>query len=190
VIIGARFLGPEKLAAFSILVKLVNLATTFISSSVMVIYPYRLNRSASQSKSCKNEHDDFWKFFYATIVVSICIVFVLIIFKPLIYFLFLDNKSEFFSYAEYSILTCYVIVHSMYNYIVFNHFFERNQLKKVIIMNLSIITIFISFVFGSFFLGVSIFISGIFLASALIPSMVLLLINYKERKKMITKVIF
>jgi uncharacterized membrane protein len=78
----------------------------------------------------------------------------------------------------------------MYNYIVFNHFFERNQLKKVIIMNLSIITIFISFVFGSFFLGVSIFISGIFLASALIPSMVLLLINYKERKKMITKVIF
>jgi hypothetical protein len=66
--------------------------------------------------------------------------------------------------------------------VVFNHFFERNQVKKVVIANASMVLIFVSIVFGAYSQGLSASISGAFLLASIIPATTMILLSYKEHK--------
>lgn len=186
ILVGARLLQSDALAVFSILMKLVNLATTFVSSSVMVIFPYRLRRQNTLSPQ-KPARDDYGLYFLLTALVATIVVIVLIASTDLIVLLFLNNQTAGFNRSQFAVLACYVVVHSVYNYVVFNHFFERARVKEVIITNLLIIAIFLATAFGSDAFGLTPSLSVLVVVSALFPAGVVLAASFRDRRTVLSR---
>jgi len=136
IILGIFFLDINTLAIITILFKLVNLATTFVSSSVMILFPHKI-------KSKNKRFNDF-KFFRNIFLFSIFIVLSFLVCSKLIFYLFLDQYTIGNLHLEFFLLSLYVIIHSLYNYLVFNFYLIKNKTKFIITVNIIIITIFVS----------------------------------------------
>ena len=135
IIIGFYFLDLKTLAIFTILFKLINLASTFISSSVMVLFPYKI-------KSGKNSFNDF-KYLKNTVLFSLFVIFVFAVFSKLIFYIFLsDYRMESLKY-DFILLSLYILIHSVYNYLVFNFFLIHDKIYLVIVTNIIILLIFL-----------------------------------------------
>lgn len=136
IILGIYFLDINTLAIITILFKLVNLATTFVSSSVMILLPHKI-------KSKNKRFNDF-KFFRNTFLFSIFIVIAFLVCSKLIFYFFLDQYTIDNLHLEFFLLSLYVIIHSLYNYLVFNFYLINNKTAFIIKVNIIIITIFVS----------------------------------------------
>ena len=135
IIIGAYFLDIKILAIFTILFKLINLATSFISSSVMVLFPYKI-------KSDKKSFNDF-KYLKNTILFSLFIILLLTIFSKLIFYIFLSDYTMENLRFEFILLSFYILIHSTYNYLVYNYYLIKNKTHFVIFTNVIILIIFL-----------------------------------------------
>lgn len=134
IIAGAYFLDLKTLAIFTILFKLINLATSFISSSVMVLFPHKI-------KSDKSSFNNL-KYLKNTILTSIFVIIIFAIFSKLIFYIFLSDYLMENLQFEFIILSFYILIHSVYNYIVFNYYLINNNTSIVITTNTVILIIF------------------------------------------------
>lgn len=133
IVIGDYFYSTEEIGIYSILFKLINLATTFVSSSAMVLLPLKLKNLAEK----KGFSDT--RYLIATVAASVVIITGLIATKNLIFYLFLDKYTVPNMSFNYYMLTLYILIHSVYNYIIFNKYFANNKVLVSTIFNLIII---------------------------------------------------
>ncbi len=139
-IIGAsHFILIEEVTIYSVLVKIVNLATSFITSTVMVLYPIKENLF---SKNLSKKFDD-GRYLKNTLYVSFAISLVLIFFHQFIFQAFLQNHKVDNMLAQFVILTGFIIAHSMYNYIAFNYYFIKGKILFISIVNVVILLVYI-----------------------------------------------
>ena len=138
IIIGAYFLSIKEIAVLSILFKLINLATTFITSAVMVLFPAKvMEESGTAQKNFKDQ-----KYLKNTILVSLLIVLGLITFQELIFNIFLADKKIENMDLKFSILCLYIPFHSVYNYLVYNKFLIDQKVNYISTLNVLIIFLF------------------------------------------------
>lgn len=128
--------SPDETGIYSILFRLINLATTFVSSAAIVLLPMKL-KNLSENKGFSDI-----KFLLGTIIVAFCISLGLIISKELIFFLFLDEYLIQSININYYILTMYIPIHSIYNYLIFNKYFANDRILVSTTFNLIIIGCF------------------------------------------------
>lgn len=181
ILVGSKVLQGEALAVFSILMKVVNLATTLVSSSVMVIFPYRLNRRYARA-SQQAPRDGYFLYLLLTALVGAVVVIGLIVSADLIVLLFLNDQTVHFNRFEFFVLACYVLVHALYNYVVYNHFFERDRVKEVILSNVLIIVSFVAMVLVAAVVDVTAPLAPLVVLSALCPTAFILEVSFRERR--------
>jgi O-antigen/teichoic acid export membrane protein len=139
-IIGASyFVAIDEVTIYSVLVKIVNLATSFITSSVMVLYPVKIN---SVSNSQNNSFND-GRYLKNTILVSFGAALGLITLHKFIFKAFLENYQVDNMLVQFSILTCFIIFHSVYNYITFSYYFIKNQTFFISIVNVLLLVLYL-----------------------------------------------
>jgi len=139
-IIGASYFVPiDEVTIYSILVRIVNLATSFITSAVMVLYPVKIN---AVSNSINNSFND-GRYLKNTILVSFAAAMGLMILHKLIFKVFLENYQVNNMIWQFSILTCFIIFHSIYNYITFNYYFIKNQTFFISIVNVILLVLYL-----------------------------------------------
>lgn len=174
IVVGDYIYNSEEISIYSILFKLINLGTTFISSSAMVFFPLKLRTQLSNSKFSDK------KYIAATIIVSILAIITIIFIKEIIYFLFLDEYRVSGLNLNYNILTLYILIHSVYNYIAFNKYFANDRVWTITAVNCLIIIIYFLIISYSWFTGIKIEFAVTIITSALIGLLILLIIQRKE----------
>lgn len=176
IIVSEYFLTIETLSVYAILIKIVNLATSFITSAVMVLYPMKIKQSVDQSGS---EFKDS-RYMRNTAIVSVATILVLIALHKLIFFFFVKEYTIPNMLLEFSILSLFILFHSVYNYVTFNYFFYQNKLRFISIMNLLIVMIYALECLGVY-LGLLDFHFALFFVSPF--PIVLMLLFLKVRKE-------
>jgi O-antigen/teichoic acid export membrane protein len=136
-IVMSYFLSLEVIGVLAIVVKLLNLATTFVSSSVMVFFP-KMIKSGKDGPG-KGRKDLYLRF---TILASLLVVGGLIVFKSLVLNLFLNGQSYDNLHVDFIIMSSYVCFQSVYNYLAYNRFVSRNFLLEVSSLNVLILLLF------------------------------------------------
>lgn len=176
IIIGAYFLDMKSLAIFTILFKLINLATSFISSSVMVLFPHKI-------KSLKSSYNDL-KYLKNTIIFSLFVIVVFALFSRLIFYIFLSDYSMENMKYEFILLSFYILIHSVYNYIVFNYYLIYNKTRMVNFTNIIILVIFLFEILVYKFFNFKLIFSLVVIIPAL-SGLIILLSNllYLNKKK-------
>lgn len=129
-IIAAKYMSGEATGVYSILVKLVNLATTFVSSAVMVTMPYL------KTFYSKNAELIFKRHLLNSIMVALAICIFLVIFKDYVFLLFLNDNLYSVNGSEFSVLVVFVPIHVVYNYLCFNYYIVQNRIKILVGLNL------------------------------------------------------
>lgn len=179
ILIGASFFSVHTIAVFSILFKLINLATTFVTSSVMVIFPYRnkiraevpdLDFAAMNRVYLRN-----------TVVVSVGVAALILSFQDVIFNIFLNGQTIPNLSLEFSILASFVMLHSVFNYIVFNYYLAANRIILVTILSAMKVAIFVSLLYGGAVLGVKLQFSTAVIISTATPLIILILNLYTKR---------
>lgn len=138
IVLGAYFIDIKILAVITILLKVVNLVTTFVSSTVMVLFPLKVKATANQVKESFSEI----KYLKNTILFSLASIAFLILFRKLIFYIFLDNYVMPNLDIVFVTLSFYILIHSVYNYLVFNFYLINNKSIFISCLNLLIIFIF------------------------------------------------
>jgi O-antigen/teichoic acid export membrane protein len=139
-IIGASYFVPiDEVTIYSVLVRIVNLATSFITSAVMVLYPVKINAVSNNQNNSFNDG----RYLKNTILVSFGAALVLITLHKIIFRAFLENYHVDNMLFQFSILTCFIIFHSVYNYITFNYFFIKNQTFFISIVNVLLLVLYL-----------------------------------------------
>ena len=123
----------EVAAKTSILMKLILVATTFISTAVMVLIPVR-NKNQDANINKKNI------FLIYTIITSIFIYLVLNLSEELVLFLFL--KDIFVESYYLDVLALYIIFNPIINYILFDDFINNEKYNIPLLLNFIQITCF------------------------------------------------
>jgi O-antigen/teichoic acid export membrane protein len=140
-IIGAsNFISIEQVTIYSVLIRIINLATSFITSAVMVLYPIKINHTAENSEDAFKDS----KYLKNTIIVSIIVAIGLIVTHKIIFFAFLENYKVDEMLIQFSILTSFIIFHSIYNYITFNYYFISDRTIFISIVNVVLLLIYFS----------------------------------------------
>ncbi len=129
VVFGAGRVAEQSFAEFSVLVKIVNLVTGFITSSVMVLYPFKNSRSQTSEGAQFDRRALFW-----TALVAVLAAMGLILFSKPTYILML-NQSDPVMAKEFWLLAFYVPVHAVFNYYMFNVFIYEARHRFVILLN-------------------------------------------------------
>jgi O-antigen/teichoic acid export membrane protein len=137
-IAASHFVSIDQLTIFSILVRIVNLSTSFITSTVMVLYPVKVQLS-SENSSIKFDDTRFMK---NTFVISLLVSIFLIIIHKVIFKAFLKDYYVEGMLFHFSILTIFIIIHSLYNYVTFNYYFINERISFITKMNILIILIY------------------------------------------------
>jgi O-antigen/teichoic acid export membrane protein len=136
IICSASFITIEELSVYSILIRIVNLATTFITSSIMVLYPIKVNNAIQNYSIDGTNYLKYTAFFSA-------IVFILMVFsQKIIFFLFLGKYKVDNMIVEFSILSIFVFFHSIYNYLVFNYYFIKDRYGFVTFLNIVLLVVY------------------------------------------------
>jgi O-antigen/teichoic acid export membrane protein len=147
-IIGASsFISIDQVTIYSVLIRIINLATSFITSAVMVLYPIKINHTT------QNGDDSFKdkKYLKNTFIVSLVVGAGLIATHKIIFFAFLENYKVDHMLAQFSILTSFIVCHSVYNYITFNYYFIKDRTIFISIVNVVLLLIyFIELIFVKF----------------------------------------
>jgi O-antigen/teichoic acid export membrane protein len=139
-IIGAsHFVLIDEVTIYSLLVRIVNLSTSFITSAVMVLYPVKVN-VVSNNLSKKYEDGKYLK---NTLYVSIAVALVLIIFHPFIFQAFLKDYEVENMLTQFAILTGFIVCHSIYNYITFNYYFIKDRTFFISIINVILLVVYV-----------------------------------------------
>lgn len=138
VIFGVYYMPLGELAIFSIIFKIVNLATTFVTSSVMVLFPYKMSMSSGSTGGTFSDANYLWK----TILVSFGIIAGLAAGKEIIFRVFLKEYSYPGLSTDYYLLCLFVLIHSVYNYLVFNIYFAENRNWFVNVLNTAILVLY------------------------------------------------
>jgi O-antigen/teichoic acid export membrane protein len=140
-IIGAsNFISIEQVTIYSVLIRIINLATSFITSAVMVLYPIKINHTTENNEDAFKDS----KYLKNTIIVSIIVAVGLIATHRIIFFAFLENYKVDDMIIQFSILTSFIIFHSIYNYITFNYYFISDRTIFISIVNVVLLLIYFS----------------------------------------------
>ncbi|MEJ7691770.1 hypothetical protein [Daejeonella sp.] len=115
-----------------------------------------------------------------TAIVSVATILVLIALHKLIFFFFVKEYTIPNMLLEFSILSLFILFHSVYNYVTFNYFFYQNKLRFISIMNLLIVMIYALECLGVY-LGLLDFHFALFFVSPF--PIVLMLLFLKVRKE-------
>lgn len=166
VVLGATHAHTQYFAEFSILVKIVNLTTGFITSSVMVLYPFKNSRSGAPETGQFDRRAVLW-----TALVSLLAALGLILFSRLIYILMLNQPNPVMA-QEFWLLTLYVPVHAVFNYYMFNVFIYEGRHRFVILLNSATLAVFALLVFLGNALGWGLSLSLILVSTAFSALMV------------------
>lgn len=138
-IIGAsNFITIDQISIYSILIRIVNLATSFITSAVMVLYPIKINHENSNS----SEGFKDVKYLKNTIYVSIAVIVGLIATHKIIFYAFLENYKVDNMLLQFSILTTFIAFHSVYNYLTFNFYFIKDRTMYISIVNVILLIVY------------------------------------------------
>jgi len=135
---GAYFLEMKTLAVITILMKIINLATTFISSTVMVLFPLKVKNINTKVKESFND----LRYLRNTVLFSLAAIIGLVIFRKLIFIIFLHKYEIANLDTEFIVLSFYILIHSIYNYLVFNFYLIKNKSFFISKLNFFIILIF------------------------------------------------
>ncbi len=119
----------QSFAEFSILVKLVNLITGFITSSVMVLYPFKYTRSQDSNLQIFDSKALFW-----TAIIALLTALSLLFFSKPIYALMLNSTNPEMD-KEFWVLVLYIPIHAIFNYYIFNYFIYESKNLFVMILN-------------------------------------------------------
>lgn len=138
-IIGAsNFISIDQVTIYSVLIRIINLATSFITSAVMVLYPIKINHTT------ENGEDSFkdGKYLKNTFLVSVLVAIGLIATHKIIFYAFLENYKVDHMLVQFSILTSFIVFHSIYNYITFNYYFIKDRTMFISIVNVVLLLIY------------------------------------------------
>jgi len=122
-----RVFGLETVAVLAILIRLVNMMTTLVTSSVNVIFPYL--SSGAGGKHLKRP------LMLATGLVSAGLGASAFVLHRPIAWIFLDRALEPEQVQAFGILCGYIASHAIYNYIAFSVFVARSQTYVVTLTN-------------------------------------------------------
>lgn len=129
------YLDSEEVGIFSTMIKIFTLATGFITSMAIVFLPKSLIKN-------NNSFNDFLlktsilTFLLATVVASIFFFS-----KDLIIYLFLDGNT--FDNQNFIFLCGYLVLHSLFNHVVFNFYVRKESYLFLILVNLVVILFFV-----------------------------------------------
>lgn len=138
IIASSYFLAINEVSIYSVIIKIINLSTTFITSAVLVLYPVKLKSFINQKDNTFNDYDYIKKI----LIVSIIISFGLIFLHKFIFYSFLANYKINNMLFQFSILSTFIIFHSIYNYVTFNYYFIRDRIFYISSMNIFILIIY------------------------------------------------
>ncbi len=139
IIFAASYISIEGVSIYSILIRIINLATSFITSAVMVLYPIKIKHSLENDQvAFKDNH-----FLKNTILISIAVCLGLILTQKIIFFLFLKNYHVNNMTLQFTLLSTFIIFHSIYNYLTFNFYFIKNKIYFITFVNIILVLIFL-----------------------------------------------
>lgn len=138
IIAASYYLSIKVVSIYAILIRIINLATTFITSAVMVLYPYKISTGISLGSKRFNDE----KYLYNTILISVFVIIGLILCRDIVFYMFLNGLRIPNMDFEFSLLTLFILFHSIYNYIVFNVFFHKGEVRTATILNILLILIY------------------------------------------------
>ena len=151
ILIFSKFTSPEILAIYSIFMRIVNVTTTFITSSVTVLLPYTISKEGSSIT--------FLKGLFIKLGFSAITVVVILLLESYVLRFFLSRDIDYGLVVEFRFLLIYILFHVVYNYIVFLKFISKSILIVPISLNLTQIFIFMTIVTIGFVYGMSNFYS-------------------------------
>ena len=129
-----RVFDLETVAILSILVRLVNMATTLVTSSINVIFPF-LNARAGAADLKK-------RLGIMTGLVATGVGLIGFLFHQPVAWIFLDRALTPEQVQGFGCLCAYISIHSVYNYIAFNTFVAQAKAHVVTLCNLLILGCF------------------------------------------------
>ncbi len=137
-IIIERFSPYETVALYSIFFRVINMATTFITSSFVVFFPYFIAHGSSQTLRRK--------ILAYKLLLAVGAALVFILFRDLIFWIFVNAEITPEMTREFCILTAFVVLHTGYNYMVFADYLPRDNVNSVVFVNLSILATFVGLI--------------------------------------------
>jgi O-antigen/teichoic acid export membrane protein len=154
-LVGSKFMQINDFTIFGILFKLINLATTFVTSAVMILFPAKIIHKKMNSDKL---YDDL-KYLRNTIIVCFLIILSLLLFRNIIFNVFLYKYKISNMNSEFFILSFYIIIHSIYNYVAFNYYLINGYNNILVIINIFILLIFSLELYLIYFLKFHIYMS-------------------------------
>jgi len=183
IIVGGHFIGIQKIAIYSVIIKLINLATTFITSTIMVIFPYKImNSSAREDVTFNNE-----RYFGYTIIASLVVCFAMIIMRSIIFKIFLNEYSFRALELEYSILCFYIPIHSIYNYLAFTYYLVDGKSHIITLHNIGIVALFLIIMFSTNMYEIDVPLSVAVILPSLLFMIILLFQSVRSKNINLTK---
>ncbi len=149
----------ELLAIYSIFMRIVNVATTAVTSSMVVLFPYSINKQGIQENTMQ--------ILGAKLLVCTGLIAMMIIFQDYVLWFFLNQKLEGSLQTEYIILTFFIVIHTTYNFLIFNQFLSKSKLLIPLLTNILQLSAFFlcTFIFTQWsvehFYSVSIIVSSL-----------------------------
>lgn len=142
IVFASRFYSLYEIGIYSIFIKIINLTTTIVTSSIMVLFPMRVNNSDSEKKSNKT-----LLYLKYTITASLVLLILLNSSFNIINKLFLNININNNTRIVFAILSLYILIHSIYNYYVFQFYIINNKVFFVTKLNLLILLVFYSLLY-------------------------------------------
>lgn len=139
IILTTSFIDIKLLAVYAILVKIINLATTFITSTVMILYPQKIIATKNKDNSSFSDKS----YLVYTTVVSLFVIGLLISTHKIVFDFFLHGNMIPDILLNFTILSFFILFHSIYNYVAFNYFFHKGQILFITTMNFLIVAIYL-----------------------------------------------
>ena len=138
-IIGASaFISIEQVSIYSILIRIINLATSFITSAVMVLYPIKISQRQSEGQAAFNDR----KYLKNTILVALGVAGAMIATHKIIFFFFLEKHRIDDMLLQFAVLSAFIVFHSTYNYLTFNYYFIKNRLFFISTANVLLLVLY------------------------------------------------
>lgn len=133
-LVAPRVFNLETVAVLAVLVRLVNMATTLVTSSINVIFPSLIARAGDA---------EFMKRLGRMTGLTAAFVGLIgfLFHQPLAY-VFLDRALTPEQVQGFAYLCAYIAIHAVYNYIAFNTFVAQSKVNVVTLCNLLILGCF------------------------------------------------
>ncbi|WP_286829439.1 MULTISPECIES: hypothetical protein [Kordiimonas] len=133
-LISPVFFDFDLVAIVSILVRITNMATTVVTSSVNVIFPFLLSKQGDSLLRLRLG--------YLTSIVAVGLGGACFLLNETIAVLFLNRELSDEQVLGFGLLCLYILIHSVYNYISFNFFVAALRTIRVTQCNILILFVF------------------------------------------------